>query len=76
MKELETRVMDIDVDDIRNKMKSLAAIKVKSEDQVNEIYDFEYEEYHNPTHFHRCYMARQHSLTLFFDDQKRDRFLI
>ena len=27
MKELETRVMDIDVDDIRNKMKSLAAIK-------------------------------------------------
>ena len=41
MKELETRVMDIDVDDIRNKMKSLAAIKVKSEDQVNEIYDFE-----------------------------------
>ena len=41
MKELETRVMDIDVDDIRNKMKSLGAIKVKSEDQVNEIYDFE-----------------------------------
>lgn len=41
MKELETRIMDIDVDDIRNKMKSLGAIKVKSEDQVNEIYDFE-----------------------------------
>ena len=41
MKELETRVMDIDVDDIRNKMESLGAIKVKSEDQVNEIYDFE-----------------------------------
>ena len=41
MKELETRVVDIDVDDIRNKMESLGAIKVKSEDQVNEIYDFE-----------------------------------
>ena len=41
MKELETRVMDIDVDDIRNKMEALGAIKVKSEDQVNEIYDFE-----------------------------------
>ena len=41
MKELETRVMDIDVDDIRNKMKSLAAIKVKSEDQVNEIYMYD-----------------------------------
>lgn len=40
MKELETRIIDIDVDDIRNKMKSLGAIKVKSEDQVNEIYDF------------------------------------
>ena len=35
MKELEPRVMDIDVDDIRNKMESLGAIKVKSEDQVN-----------------------------------------
>ena len=41
MKELETRVMDIDVEDIRSKMESLGAVKVKSEDQVNEIYDFE-----------------------------------
>ena len=35
------RDRDIDVDDIRNKMESLGAIKVKSEDQVNEIYEFE-----------------------------------
>ena len=41
MKELETRIIDINVDDIRNKMNILGAIKVKSEDQVNEIYDFE-----------------------------------
>ena len=41
MKELETRIVDIDVDDIRNKLTSLGAEKVKSEDQVNEIYDFE-----------------------------------
>lgn len=41
MKELETRIVDIDVDDIRNKLNSLGAEKVKSEDQVNEIYDFE-----------------------------------
>ena len=41
MKELETRIIDIDVDDIRNKLISLGAEKVKSEDQVNEIYDFE-----------------------------------
>ncbi len=41
MKELETRIVDIDVDDIRNKLISLGAEKVKSEDQVNEIYDFE-----------------------------------
>lgn len=34
MKELETRVVDIDVDDIRNKMESLGAIKVKSEDKL------------------------------------------
>ena len=41
MKELETMIIDINVDDIRNKMNILGAIKVKSEDQVNEIYDFE-----------------------------------
>ena len=41
MKELETRIVDIDVDDIRNKLISLGGEKVKSEDQVNEIYDFE-----------------------------------
>lgn len=41
MKELETRIVDIDVDDIRNKLISVGAEKVKSEDQVNEIYDFE-----------------------------------
>ena len=41
MKELETRIVDIDVDDIRNKLSSLGAEKVKSEDQVNEIYDFD-----------------------------------
>lgn len=41
MKELETRIVDIDVDDIRNKLISIGAEKVKSEDQVNEIYDFE-----------------------------------
>lgn len=41
MKELETRLIDIDVDEIRDKLTSLGAIKVKSEDQVNDIYDFE-----------------------------------
>lgn len=41
MQELETRIVDIDVDDIRAKLKSIGAKKVKSEDQVNEIYDFE-----------------------------------
>lgn len=41
MKELETRIVDIDVDNIRSILESLGAAKVKSEDQVNEIYDFE-----------------------------------
>lgn len=41
MKELETRIIDIDVDDIRNKLKNLGAKQVKCEDQVNELYDFE-----------------------------------
>ena len=41
MKELETRVVDIDVDDIRRKMQELGAEKVKEEYQINNIYDFE-----------------------------------
>ena len=41
MKELETRKVDIDVDDIRRKMKVLGAEKVKEEYQINNIYDFE-----------------------------------
>lgn len=41
MKELETRIMDINIDDIRNKLKNLGAMQVKAEDQVNELYDFE-----------------------------------
>ena len=39
--ELETRIIDIDVDNIRNILTSNGAQKVKSEDQVNDIYDFE-----------------------------------
>jgi adenylate cyclase class 2 len=41
MQELETRIMDIDVDSIRNILLSNDAEKVKMEDQVNDIYDFE-----------------------------------
>lgn len=41
MQELETRIIDIDVDEIRNILLSNGAIKVKMEDQINDIYDFE-----------------------------------
>ena len=41
MHELETRIMDIDVDKIRNILLDNGAEKVKSEDQINDIYDFE-----------------------------------
>lgn len=40
-KELETRVININVDDMRAKLKSLGAKIVKSENQINDIYDFE-----------------------------------
>lgn len=40
MRELETRIIDIDVDSIRNKLITLNAEKVKVENQVNNIYDF------------------------------------
>lgn len=41
MHELETRIIDIDVDNIRKILLKNNAQKVKSEDQINDIYDFE-----------------------------------
>jgi adenylate cyclase, class 2 len=41
MQELETRILDIDVEDIRRKLIGLNAEKVKMENQINRIYDFE-----------------------------------
>lgn len=41
MQELETRIVDIDVENIRKILLSNSAEKVKMEDQVNDIYDFE-----------------------------------
>ena len=40
MKELETRIVDIDVEDIRSKLLALGGVKVKSEDQVNDLWFF------------------------------------
>jgi len=41
MQELETKIIDIDVENIRNILLSNNAEKVKMEDQINDIYDFE-----------------------------------
>ncbi|MEW8954999.1 class IV adenylate cyclase [Clostridium sp.] len=40
MREIETRVINIDVDDIRHKLSSLKTVKVKEENQINHIFDF------------------------------------
>lgn len=40
MQELETRILDIDINDIRSRLLNLKAIKVKAENQINRIYDF------------------------------------
>jgi adenylate cyclase class 2 len=40
MREIETRILDIDVAYIRKKMKEINAYKVKEENQINSIYDF------------------------------------
>lgn len=40
LKELETRILDIDVDYIRKKANELNMEKVKIENQINRIYDF------------------------------------
>ncbi|WP_297419899.1 CYTH domain-containing protein [Clostridium sp.] len=41
MQELETRIVDIDVENIRKILLSNGAQKVKVEDQINDIYDFQ-----------------------------------
>nr|WP_312289789.1 CYTH domain-containing protein [Clostridium chromiireducens] len=41
MQELETRIVDIDVENTRKTLLSNGAQKVKVEDQINDIYDFE-----------------------------------
>lgn len=40
LQEMETRIIKINVDTIRNKLVSMKAIKVKEENQINNIYDF------------------------------------
>lgn len=41
MQELEIRILDIDVEEIRRKLLALNTEKVKMENQLNRIYDFE-----------------------------------
>lgn len=40
MKELEVKILDINLEDIRNKVKSLNCKNVKKENQINKIFDF------------------------------------
>lgn len=40
MKEIETKIIGINVDEIRSKLLSINALKVKVENQINNIYDF------------------------------------
>jgi adenylate cyclase, class 2 len=40
VQEIETRIIDINVDDIRKKLLSMNAVKVKEENQINNIFDF------------------------------------
>lgn len=40
MKEMETRIININVDEIRTKLFSMNTVMVKMENQINNIYDF------------------------------------
>lgn len=40
MQEFETRIMDINIDNIRDICKNISAKNVKKENQINDIYDF------------------------------------
>lgn len=39
--EIEVRILNIDVDEIRNKLLDLSAVLVKKENQLNNLFDFE-----------------------------------
>lgn len=41
MKELETKIVDIDLDNLRKRLKELNFENVKKENQINNIFDFE-----------------------------------
>ncbi|MFL0246513.1 class IV adenylate cyclase [Candidatus Clostridium stratigraminis] len=41
MQEMETRILDIDVEDIRAKLRAMHTEKVKMENQINKIFDFQ-----------------------------------
>lgn len=41
MKEFETRIININVDELRTKLTQIEAVKVKQENQINNIYDFD-----------------------------------
>lgn len=40
MLEIETRILDIDINIIKEKLSNINAVKVKDENQINNIYDF------------------------------------
>jgi adenylate cyclase, class 2 len=40
MQEIETRILDVDVDFIKSRLAEINAVKVKDENQINSIYDF------------------------------------
>ncbi|WP_097026556.1 class IV adenylate cyclase [Clostridium peptidivorans] len=40
MKELEVKILDINLDELRNKLRVLNCTKVKEENQINDLFDF------------------------------------
>ena len=40
MHELETRILDVNIENIRSTMNKIGALKVKEENQINNIFDF------------------------------------
>lgn len=40
MNEIEVKIINIDIDDIKNKLKGIHAKKIKMENQINNIFDF------------------------------------
>ncbi|WP_027623711.1 class IV adenylate cyclase [Clostridium lundense] len=82
MKELEVKILHIDIDNIRKKMVELNCEKVKEENQINNLFDFETKDLLKQQGYARIRIVEDimHNITKYYMTTKRilsqDRFKV